>query len=94
MAGYDFVIFDDWYVDWGLAAGGGGAKMFKNATFPNAEGQQQVASGGAVVEPWFGFNTKIGEKTDFNWSFSYFFTPNDKYMSGVSFNLRVDFIIE
>ena len=94
MAGYDFVIFDDWYVDWGLAAGGGGAKMFKNATFPNAEGQQQVASGGAVVEPWFGFNTKIGEKTDFNWSFSYFFTPNDKYLSGVSFNLRVDFIIE
>ena len=94
MAGYDFVIFDDWYVDWGLAAGGGGAKMFKNATFPNAEGQQQVASGGAVVEPWFGFNTKIGEKTDFNWSFSYFFTPNDKYLSGISFNLRVDFIID
>ena len=94
MAGYDFVIFDDWYVDWGLAAGGGGAKMFKNATFPNNEGQQQVASGGAVVEPWFGFNTKIGEKTDFNWSFSYFFTPNDKYLTGVAFNLRVDFIIE
>ena len=94
MAGYDFVIFDDWYVDWGLAAGGGGAKMFKNATFPNNEGQQQVASGGAAVEPWFGFNTKIGEKTDFNWSFSYFFTPNDQYLSGVSFNLRVDFIIE
>ena len=68
--------------------------MFKNATFPNSEGQQQVASGGAVVEPWFGFNSKIGEKTDFNWSFSYFFTPNDKYLSGVSFNLRVDFIID
>ena len=94
LAGYDFTIFDDIYVEWGLAAGGGGAKMFKNATFPNAEGQQQVASGGAVVEPWFGFNTKIGEKTDFNWSFSYFFTPNDKYLTGISFNLRVDFIID
>ena len=88
MAGYDFVIFDDWYVDWGLAAGGGGAKMY-DSTKTNT-----VQSGGAVVEPWFGFNHKIGEKTDFNYAFSYFLTPNDKYLTGVSFNLRVDFIID
>jgi len=88
LAGYDFTIFDDIYVEWGLAAGGGGAKMY-DSTATNT-----VQSGGAVVEPWFGFNHKVGEKTDFNYSFSYFLTPNDKYLTGVSFNLRIDFIID
>ena len=88
LAGYDFTIFDDIYVEWGLAAGGGGAKMYDSTA------SQTVASGGAVVEPWFGFNHKIGEKTDFNYAFSYFLTPNDKYLTGVSFNLRIDFIID
>ena len=88
VAGYDFTIFDDIYVEWGLAAGGGGAKMY-DSTATNT-----VQSGGAVVEPWFGFNHKVGEKTDFNYSFSYFLTPNDKYLTGVSFNLRIDFIID
>jgi len=88
LAGYDFTIFDDIYVEWGLAAGGGGAKMYDNTA------TNTVQSGGAVVEPWFGFNHKVGEKTDFNYSFSYFLTPNDKYLTGVSFNLRIDFIID
>ena len=88
LAGYDFTIFDDIYVEWGLAAGGGGAKMYDNTA------TNTVQSGGAVVEPWFGFNHKIGENTDFNYAFSYFLTPNDKYLTGVSFNLRIDFIID
>jgi len=88
LAGYDFTIFDDIYVDWGIAAGGGGAKMY-DSTATNT-----VKSGGAIVEPWFGFNHKIGELTDFNYSFSYNLTPNDEFLTGVSFNLRVDFIIE
>jgi hypothetical protein len=88
LAGYDFTIFDDIYVEWGLTAGGGGAKLYDNTA------TNTVQSGGAVVEPWFGFNHKVGEKTDFNYSFSYFLTPNDKYLTGVSFNLRIDFIID
>ena len=88
IAGYDFTIFDDIYVEWGLTAGGGGAKMY-DSTATNT-----VQSGGAIVEPWFGFNYKIGEQTDFNYSFAYNLTPNDEYLTGVSFNLRVDFIID
>ena len=88
VAGYDFTIFDDIYVDWGIMAGGGGAKMYDSTA------TKAVQSGGAIVEPWFGFNHKIGELTDFNYSFSYNLTPNDEFLTGVSFNLRVDFIIE
>ena len=86
VAGYDFVIFDDIYVDWGLTAGGAGGK--------SNDGTTTIDEGGVFVEPWFGFNHKVGEKTDFNYSFSYFLTPNDKYLTGVSFNLRIDFIID
>jgi len=50
LAGYDFTIFDDIYVEWGLTAGGGGAKLYDNTA------TNTVQSGGAVVEPWFGFN--------------------------------------
>ncbi|MBS1254571.1 MAG: hypothetical protein MAG581_00367 [Deltaproteobacteria bacterium] len=85
LAGYDFTIFDDIYVEWGLQAGGGGAKM---------SGSQTISTGGVILEPWFGFNSKIGENTDFNYSFSYFLTPNDLYLPGLNFNLRVDFIID
>ena len=53
FAGYDFTIFADIYVDWGSMAGGGGAKMY-DSTATNT-----VKSGGAIVEPWFGFNHKI-----------------------------------
>ena len=54
-----------------------------------------VQSGGAVVEPWFGFNHKVGEKTDFNYSFSLYMMPNSlTFNNTFSFNLRVDFIIE
>ncbi|MBC8259323.1 MAG: hypothetical protein H8E38_09925 [SAR324 cluster bacterium] len=85
LAGYDFVIFDDMYVEWGIQAGGGGATM---------SGSKTVSSGGVMVEPWFGFNTKVGEKTDFNWSMSYFLMPNNQDLPGVSLNLRIDFIID
>jgi hypothetical protein len=89
VAGYDFTIFDDIYVDWGIAAGGAGGRI------TNFDTAITVDEGGVIVEPWFGFNTKIGEKTDFNYSFSYFMMPNSKKFDGtLSFNLRVDFIIE
>ncbi len=31
-AGYDFTIFDDIYMDWGLSAGGGGGKSYDETT--------------------------------------------------------------
>jgi hypothetical protein len=41
-----------------------------------------------------GFNHKIGENTDFNYSFSYFMMPNSAaYDGSPAFNLRIDFII-
>ena len=61
-AGWDFTIFDDIYVDWGLSAGGVGGR--------NAQGSTTIEEGGVLVEPWFGFNHKLGENTDFNYSFS------------------------
>ena len=89
VAGYDFTIFDDIYVDWGIAAGGAGGRRTNTVT------SVSINEGGVIVEPWFGFNTKIGEKTDFNYSFSYFMMPNSENFDGrFSFNLRVDFIIE
>ena len=89
VAGYDFTIFDDIYVDWGIAAGGAGGRR------TNTETSVSINEGGVIVEPWFGFNHKIGEKTDFNYSFSYFMMPNSETFDGrFSFNLRVDFIIE
>ena len=88
VAGYDFTIFDDIYVDWGIAAGGAGGRRY------DASSSKEINEDGVFVEPWFGFNQKIGEKTDFNYSFSYFLTPNDKYLTGVSFNLRIDFVID
>ncbi len=89
VAGYDFTIFDDIYVDWGIAAGGAGGRI------TNYDTNVTIDEGGVIVEPWFGFNTKIGEKTDFNYSFSYFMMPNSENFDGrFSFNLRVDFIIE
>ena len=89
VAGYDFTIFDDIYVDWGIAAGGAGGRI------TNYDTNVTIDEGGVIVEPWFGFNTKIGEKTDFNYSFSYFMMPNSENFDGrFSFNLRVDFIID
>ena len=89
VAGYDFTMFDDIYVDWGIAAGGAGGRI------TNYDTNVTIDEGGVIVEPWFGFNTKIGEKTDFNYSFSYFMMPNSENFDGrFSFNLRVDFIIE
>ena len=88
VAGYDFTIFDDIYVDWGIAAGGAGGRRTNTVT------SVSINEGGVIVEPWFGFNYKIGEQTDFNYSFAYNLTPNDKYLTGVSFNLRIDFIID
>jgi len=85
-AGYDFTIFDDIYVDWGLTAGGAGGK--------SNDGTTTTDEGGVFVEPWFGFNHKIGENTDFNYSFSYFMMPNSAAYDGKpAFNLRIDFII-
>jgi hypothetical protein len=85
-AGYDFTIFDDIYVDWGLTAGGAGGK--------SNDGTTTTDEGGVFVEPWFGFNHKIGENTDFNYSFSYFMMPNSAAYNGKpAFNLRIDFII-
>ncbi|MAW05112.1 MAG: hypothetical protein CL918_00970 [Deltaproteobacteria bacterium] len=85
-AGYDFTIFDDIYMDWGLSAGGGGGKSYDETTVTD--------EGGVFVEPWIGFNHKIGENTDFNYSFSYFMMPNSKAYNGwAAFNLRIDFII-
>ena len=86
VAGYDFTIFDDIYVDWGITAGGAGGKM---------SGTTTISEGGVIVEPWFGFNYKVGEKTDFNWSTSLFMMPNSKnFNNALSFNLRVDFVID
>jgi len=85
-AGWDFTIFDDVYVDWGLSAGGVGGR--------NAQGSTTIEEGGVLVEPWFGFNHKLGENTDFNYSFSLWYAPNSKtYNGSVAFNMRVDFII-
>ena len=85
-AGRDFTIFDDVYVDWGLSAGGVGGR--------NAQGTDTIEEGGVLVEPWFGFNHKLGENTDFNYSFSLWYAPNSKtYNGSVAFNMRVDFII-
>ena len=85
-AGWDFTIFDDIYVDWGLSAGGVGGR--------NAQGTETIEEGGVLVEPWFGFNHKLGENTDFNYSFSLWYAPNSKtYNGAVAFNMRVDFII-
>ena len=54
-----------------------------------------ISEGGVIVEPWFGFNYKVGEKTDFNWSTSLFMMPNSKnFNNTLSFNLRVDFVID
>jgi len=89
VAGYDFTIFDDIYVDWGIAAGGAGGRR------TNFDTGITVDEGGVIVEPWFGFNHKIGEKTDFNYSFSFFMMPNSEvFNTKAAFNLRVDFIIE
>ena len=89
VAGYDFTIFDDIYVDWGIAAGGAGGRRY------DASSSESMNEGGVIVEPWFGFNQKIGEKTDFNYSFSLFMMPNSlTFNNTFSFNLRVDFIIE
>ena len=89
VAGYDFTIFDDIYVDWGIAAGGAGGRRI------NEDTNKAIQEGGVIVEPWFGFNQKIGEKTDFNYSFSLFMMPNSTtFNNTISFNLRVDFIIE
>ena len=89
MAGYDFTIFDDIYVDWGIAAGGAGGRRHDEAS------KEDIDEGGVIVEPWFGFNQKIGEKTDFNYSFSLFMMPNSTTFNNTfSFNLRVDFIID
>ncbi|HIO10566.1 MAG TPA: hypothetical protein EYN12_02650 [Deltaproteobacteria bacterium] len=86
VAGYDFTIFDDIYVDWGITAGGAGGKQ---------SGTKTISEGGVIVEPWFGFNYKVGEKTDFNWSTSLFMMPNSKnFNNSLSFNLRVDFVID
>ena len=62
-AGWDFTIFDDIYVDWGLSAGGVGGR--------NAQGTETIEEGGVLVEPWFGFNHKLGENTDFNYKNCY-----------------------
>jgi hypothetical protein len=84
-AGYDFTIFDDIYVDWGITAGGAGGR---------SSGTKTISEGGVLVEPWFGFNHKVGENTDFNYSFSWFMMPNSlNYNNALSFNLRIDFII-
>ena len=89
VAGYDFTIFDDIYVDWGIAAGGAGGRRTNTVT------SVSINEGGVIVEPWFGFNHKIGEKTDFNYSFSLLMMPNSTtFDNSPSFNLRVDFIIE
>ena len=89
VAGFDFTIFDDIYVDWGIAAGGAGGRV------TNTDTNITVDEGGVIVEPWFGFNHKIGEKTDFNYSFSLFMMPNSEvFNTKAAFNLRVDFIIE
>jgi hypothetical protein len=89
VAGYDFTIFDDIYVDWGIAAGGAGGRRTNTVT------SVSINEGGVIVEPWFGFNHKIGEKTDFNYSFSLFMMPNSTtFNNSPSFNLRVDFIID
>ena len=55
VAGYDFTIFDDIYVDWGIAAGGAGGRKY------DASSTESMNEGGVIVEPWFGFNQKIGE---------------------------------
>ena len=89
VAGYDFIIFDDIYVDWGIAAGGAGGRRI------NEDTDVTIQEGGVIVEPWWGFNHKIGEKTDFNYSFSLFMMPNSTtFNNTLSFNLRVDFIID
>ena len=89
MAGYDFTIFDDIYVDWGIAAGGAGGRRINETT------NVAIQEGGVIVEPWWGFNHKIGEKTDFNYSFSLLMMPNSTTFNNTpSFNLRVDFIID
>ena len=89
VAGYDFTIFDDIYVDWGIAAGGAGGRRYDSTT------SKEINEGGVIVEPWFGFNHKIGENTDFNYSFSLFMMPNSEtFNNTISFNLRVDFIID
>ena len=81
-------IFDDIYVDWGIAAGGAGGRRHDETT------STDINEGGVIVEPWFGFNHKIGEKTDFNYSFSLWYAPNSTtYNGAVAFNMRVDFII-
>lgn len=89
VAGYDFTIFDDIYVDWGIAAGGAGGRRYDSTS------STEINEGGVIVEPWFGFNHKIGENTDFNYSFSLFMMPNSEtFNNTISFNLRVDFIID
>ena len=89
-AGWDFTIFDDIYVDWGLSAGGVGGRTIQE----NQGATESVEEGGVLVEPWFGFNHKIGENTDFNYSFSLGYAPNAKvFANWLAFNLRVDFII-
>jgi hypothetical protein len=89
VAGYDFTIFDDIYVDWGIAAGGAGGRRINETT------NVAIQEGGVIVEPWWGFNHKIGEKTDFNYSFSLLMMPNSTtFNNTLSFNLRVDFIID
>ena len=89
VAGYDFTIFDDIYVDWGIAAGGAGGRRYDSTN------SKEINEGGVIVEPWFGFNHKIGENTDFNYSFSLFMMPNSEtFNNTISFNLRVDFIID
>jgi hypothetical protein len=52
VAGYDFTIFDDIYVDWGIAAGGAGGRRI------NEDTDVTIQEGGVIVEPWFGFNQK------------------------------------
>ena len=89
VAGYDFTILDDIYVDWGIAAGGAGGRRINETT------NVAIQEGGVIVEPWWGFNHKIGEKTDFNYSFSLLMMPNSTtFNNTLSFNLRVDFIID
>ena len=89
-AGWDFVIFDDIYVDWGLSAGGVGGRNAQQ----NQTSDQTIEEGGVLVEPWFGFNHKLGENTDFNYSFSLWYAPNSTtYNGAVAFNMRIDFII-
>ena len=89
VAGYDFTIFDDIYVDWGIAAGGAGGRRY------DSDSSTEINEGGVIVEPWFGFNHKIGENTDFNYSFSLFMMPNSlTFNNTISLNLRVDFIID